>query len=386
VIMSASKGIAALCVQILVDRGELDLDAPVTAYWPEFGQAGKESTLVRHVMLHTAGVIGFPNQTELLRFDGEGWDDYDAIAAGFAASAPEWPPGSKHAYHAMSFGWLVGELVRRVSGRSLGTFFRDEVGEPLGLEAWLGTPDAELRRVAQVYKPSTGHLPSLIRKSYEASLTAAHDADSLPGKAFLGGHGTSGFDELERVFNNPRVLKAEFPAGGATANARALARMWAMFAQGGDLDGVRVLSEKSVAAFGEVVLNVPDLLMEDVPMPRMLAAKAAPVPRTLGYLGNGAMVGLGPRFGPNPDAFGVEGLGGQFAFCDPESRVAVGYVRSDLAVVDVLQVELTRALYSCARALGHQVHTPAPPSRLRAALQGTARAYLRRKVAVPAVR
>jgi CubicO group peptidase (beta-lactamase class C family) len=382
VIMSATKGMTALCAQILVDRGELDLDARVMDYWPEFGQAGKESTLVRHLMLHTAGVLGFPGQTDVLKFDGNGWDDYAAIAAGYAASAPEWVPGSKHAYHAMSFGWLVGELVRRVSGRSIGTFFREEVGAPLGLEAWLGTPTAELARVAHVYKPSTDHLPSFLRKSYEASIVAARDATSLPGKAFLGGDGTSGVEELERVFNNPLVLQAEFPAGGATANARALARLWAVSAQGGTLDGVRIVSEESVATFGRIALNEPDLLMADVPMPRMLASKAAPVPRTLGYLGNGPMAGLGWRFGPNPGAYGVEGLGGQFAFCDPDSRIAVGYVRSELAVVDVLQPALTNALYDCARALGHDVHTPAATPRVKAMVHSAAGAFLRRRVAV----
>jgi CubicO group peptidase (beta-lactamase class C family) len=380
VIMSATKGFAALCLQLLADRGELDVEARVTDYWPEFGQSGKEATLVRHVLTHTAGVLGFPGQTDVIRLDGSGWDDYDAIAAGFAAAAPEWEPGTRHGYHALSFGWLAGEIVRRVSGRSLGSYFHEEVARPLGLEAWIGTPEAELARVAHVYRAGTDHFPGFLRRAFEASVQVARDPSKLSGKAFLGNGTTNGVELMESLFNDPRVLRAEFPAGGGTANARALARLWAVHAGGGAVDGVRLLSEQSVARFGRVVLNQPDVLMAEVPMPRMLARKEAPVPRTLGYLGNGPMPGLGWRFGPNPAAYGVEGMGGQFGFCDPDGDVAVGYVRSDCAVVDVLQPALTSTLYACARRLGADVHVVPRPS-LGARATG---AFLRRRLAVPA--
>ncbi len=382
VIMSASKGLASLCIQVLEDRGQIDVNAPVARYWPEFAQAGKGATLVRHVLLHTAGVLGFDNQTDLLTFDGQGWDDYDAIAAGFAASTPEWEPGTRHAYHALSYGWLVGEIVRRVSGRSLGRFFADEIAGPLGLDVWIGTPPEELGRVARIHRPRTDYLPGFLRKRYQSSLEVARDPATLSGRAFLGNGRTNGVEQLEVLFNSPRVLAAEFPAGGATSTARALARLWAVSAAGGELDGVRVLSPESVRRWGRVETNDPDLLMAEIPVPRLLARAASGVPRTLGYLGNGPMPGLGHRFGPNPAAFGAEGLGGQYAFCDPDSNVAVGYVRSDLAVLDVLQPHLTKVLYECSRRLGNQVHTPAPTPRLRALTESTAGAYLRRRVAV----
>jgi CubicO group peptidase (beta-lactamase class C family) len=323
-------------------------------------------------------VLGFPGQTDLLSLDGDGWDDHEAISAGFAAAAPEWEPGTKHGYHALSFGWLAGELVRRVSGRSVGTYFRDEVSGPLGLEAWIGTPEEELGRVAFVHKQDTSRLPGFLRRTMDAAERISRDPSTMSGRAFLGGDGTSGIQELERIFNNAKVLRAEFPAGGATANARALARVWAMQAGDGELDGVRVLSPESVDAWATVASNTPDLLMSEIPLPRMMAGKDAAVPRTLGYLGNGAMPGLGHRFGPNPDAFGAEGMGGQFGFCDRRSRIAVGYVRSDLAVIDVLQPTLTNVLYECAARLGHDVH-PAPAPKLS---QKVAGAVLRRLVAV----
>jgi CubicO group peptidase (beta-lactamase class C family) len=382
VIMSATKALASLCVQLLEDRGQIDINAPVADYWPEFAQAGKGATLVRHVLLHTAGVLGFDNQTDLLKFDGTGWDDYAAISAGFAASKPEWEPGTRHGYHALSYGWLVGEIVRRVSGRSIGRFFADEVAGPLGLEVWIGTPPKELERVARVHRSRTDHLPGFLRKPYEASLVVARDPAKLSGRAFLGTGETNGVEQLELLFNSPLVLGAEFPAGGATSTARAMARLFAVSAAGGELDGVRLLSAESVRRWGKVETNDPDVLMAEIPMPRMLAKAAAGVPRTLGYLGNGPMPGLGHRFGPNPDAYGAEGLGGQFAFCDPDSSIAVGYVRSDLAVIDVLQPRLTNVLYECARRLGHRVHTPPPTPRLRGFVESAAGAYLRRKVGV----
>jgi len=174
------------------------------------------------------------------------------------------------------------------------------------------------------------------------------------------------------------VLRAEFPAGGATSTARALARLWALMANDGELDGVRLLSPASVEAWGRVATTTPDLLMAEVPLPRMMADKDAPVPRTLGYLGNGTMPGLGHRFGPHPDAFGVEGLGGQFAFCDRLNRIAVGYVRSDLALVDVLQPTLTPLVYRCAARLGKDVYVARAPGLTKR----VAGALLRRAVAV----
>ena len=132
VIMSSTKGMTTLCAHILEDRGELDLDAPVARYWPEFGQAGKSATTVRQLLSHQSGAIGVPGADELLSWDGRGWKDTEAIAAAIASGEPAWEPGTRHGYHGVTFGWLVGELVRRISGQSLGTFFEAEVAGPLG--------------------------------------------------------------------------------------------------------------------------------------------------------------------------------------------------------------------------------------------------------------
>ena len=383
VIMSATKGLAAMCVQVLADRGQFDIDAPVAQYWPEFAQNGKAGVLVRHVLLHTAGLFGFAGQTDVTRLDGSGWDDYEAISAGFAAAPLEWEPGTRHGYHALSVGWLLAEVVKRVSGRSLGTFFREEIAEPLGLETWIGTPASELHRAAHVHPTRTGHLPGFLRRTHDVMSAAARDPRTLTGKSFLGVGHRSALDDLEVIFNSPAVLAAEFPAGGATSTARGLARCWAMVADDGELDGVRVLSKESVAEWGSVVQNETDALTLELPVPRVASGMTkGRTPRTLGYIGNVALPGLPGRFGPNPEAYGAEGMGGQYGFCDRRSRIAVGFVRNDLAMVEVLQPQLTEMVYTCAKRLGHDVYVAPPVPRWKAALGH----QLRKRLAVPAAR
>ena len=162
-VMSVSKGFAALCVQVLVDRGLLDVDALVTDYWPEYGANGKQRTTVRHVLTHRAGVVGLPDSASLLGWDGSGWEDSDTIAVRLAAAVPAWEPGTAHGYHAVTFGWLVGELVRRVSGHTLGRIFRDEIADPLGLRTAIGVGPDRMADVALVHAAGLFHAPFLLR-------------------------------------------------------------------------------------------------------------------------------------------------------------------------------------------------------------------------------
>jgi CubicO group peptidase (beta-lactamase class C family) len=155
-------------------------------------------------------------------------------------------------------------------------------------------------------------------------------------------------------------------------------------AQGGELDGVRILSAATVDAWGQVVAREPDLMMTELNAPRLLAGLTkAPVPRTVGYLGNSPIPGIGGRFGPNLAAFGAEGLGGQYGYCDRQSNIAVGFVRNDLAVLDVLQSTLTNVVYDCAHRLGHDVFVTPTPPRPRRYVNRALGAYVRSHVAVP---
>jgi CubicO group peptidase (beta-lactamase class C family) len=332
VVMSSTKGMTTLCAHILEDRGELDLNAPVTRYWPEFGQAGKSATTVRQLLSHQSGAIAVPGADQLLAWDGRGWDDTEAIAAAVAAGEPAWEPGTRHGYHGVTFGWLVGELVRRISGQSLGMFFEAEVATPLGVACSIGTPAEELASVATVMefpiKPGTkGTLRSI-------------DPASKSGRAVLAGtHGSLFADEqgeprFAAFMNQPDVLAAEIGALGATATARALARTYMALA-----DGEELVSRESVERFRTEQVCGRDAVM------------GVPTRWAVGYtLESPPLVpGAPPMHGPNDGAFGHMGAGGQIGFADPSARVAVGFVRNHLEnqALPLMGASLVDVLYSC---------------------------------------
>jgi CubicO group peptidase (beta-lactamase class C family) len=334
VIMSSTKGMTTLCAHLLEDRGELGLDAPVVGYWPEFGCLGKSPTTVRQLLSHQSGAIGLPGSDELLSWDGRGWDDTVTLAAGVAAGAPAWEPGTRHGYHGVTFGWLVGELVRRVSGSSLGAFFDTEVARPLGVAGAIsiGTPATALGSVATV-------LEFPVRPGKESALRAI-DPESRSGRSVLAGARGSLFaDEVGRprfadFMNTPAVLQAEIGALDATATARALARVYAALATGEEL-----VSRASVERF-----RVEQVCGRD-------AVMAVPTRWAVGYsLEPPALVrGIPPMHGPNEGAFGHMGAGGQIGFADPVARVACGFVRNHLEyqALPLMGACLVDVLYSC---------------------------------------
>ncbi len=312
--MSSTKGMTTLCAHILEDRGELDLDAPVARYWPEFGQAGKSATTVRQLLSHQSGAIAVPGADELLGWDGRGWQDTEAIAAAIASGEPAWEPGTRHGYHGVTFGWLVGELVRRITGQSLGTFFEAEVAAPLGVACSIGTPASETASVATVME-----FP--LRPGARSALRAI-DPDSKSGRAVLAGaHGSLFADEhgeprFADFMNQPDVRAAEIGALGATATARALARIYMALADGEDL-----VSRASIERFRHRTgLRARRRHGRPHPMGcRLLAGAAGARPRR-----------TPPMHGPNDGAFGHMGAGGQIGFADPSARVGVGFVRNHL--------------------------------------------------------
>jgi CubicO group peptidase (beta-lactamase class C family) len=236
VLLSASKGLTTLAAQVLYDRGQLELDRFVADYWPEFGMNGKERVTVRHILTHSAGLVGLDSHTDLLAFDGSGFNQYDEIARRLAAARPDWEPGTRHGYHASTFGWLVGELVRRITGRSLGTYFHEEIAKPLGLDLHIGTRANDHARVAAVMSPPA---PDLSGPEVARSMAWLRDPHSLGGKAFFARDGGNILDHVAALMNSATMLEAELGAGNATGSARSLARMYAVHAMGGELEGVR---------------------------------------------------------------------------------------------------------------------------------------------------
>lgn len=339
--MSTTKGLAALCAQILSDRGELDIDAPVTRYWPEYGQAGKESTLVRHVLTHTAGLLCFTSPGALLDWEGNGWDDYDEIARRIAASPPTWEPGTRIGYHAFSIGWLLQELVRRITGDTIGAFFAREVAQALELDTYIGTPDAAQQRVADLVP---GAEPGVIARMLMRPVTREQNDPRTPlAQAGVLMHGSTFSDNLA-FFNLPRTRSAELPAAGASTNGRNLARVYAMLAEGGALDGHRIVSRESIDLFRTPAARGRTMVW---PQRGLLGLLPAPMMRyALGYEGDFGEAKKPWRFGPTAESFGHLGAGGQIGLADPERRVSVGFTRTQLADWKA-STALIGALYEC---------------------------------------
>jgi len=330
VIMSATKGLTTLCAQILADRQLLDIDAPVVEYWPEFGAAGKQATTVRQVLSHRSGALAVPDADSLLAWDGTGWAAGESIAAAIAAAPPAWEPGTRHGYHGITYGWLVGELVRRVSGKSLGTFFRTEVAEPIGAACDIGTPPSGLPSVATVIEWGPSSAP-------RAGVAA--DADTLAGRSVLAGrHGSLFTDErgtprFAEFINTPAVLEAEIGAINATATARDLARVYDAVL------GRSLVSEASTRAFATEQVCGPDAVMRVATRWAVGYTRESPMP----------IAGVPRQHGPNDDAFGHTGAGGQLAFADPVAGVACAFVRNHLErqSMPLMGAVLVDELYRC---------------------------------------
>lgn len=352
--MSATKGCAALCAQVLYDRGLLDVEAPVARYWPEYAQAGKERTTVRQVLDHTSGMLCFSDPASLLDWSGRGWGDYQEIARRIAASPPAWEPGTRIGYHAWSFGWLLQELVRRISGRTLGAFFAEEVAQPLGLDIFIGTPqDVQLRMAKVLDGPAVAPeeettASRLARRARDATFSLLFDKVlARPGSRMaqatlsMPAHG---LPDLAKFVNLPEMREPEIPAANGSGDARSLARMYAALARGGELDGKRLVSAESVELFRTQSSSGPSALAPDHWLPSVLRGR--PMRYALGYEGDFGETPTPWRFGPTPESFGHLGGGGQIGFADPVRKVSVGFVRNHIGDWSV-STRLVETLYAC---------------------------------------
>lgn len=306
-VFSVTKGLAALCAQMLYDRGLLDVTAPVTRYWPEFGVNGKEATTVAQLLNHTSGVLTVPRYWEEVGPDSSGLLDHDRMASLVAAAPPAWPPGSAFAYHAFTYGWMVGELVRRLDGRSLGRFFAEEVARPLGLDLFIGLPDDQAGRVLESEPPADAMDPVVFAGVAEDLL--AGGPTSLEAWSFASMFVPLGTVDVQQwlasFMNRPDTRRAELPAGNAIGDARSIALMYAALANGrGGLvspDAIDVFTEPHTVADG-----------------------------TATGMGLGYAV-YGPGFGGPATtwrAFGHSGAGGNLGLADPTRRLSYGYVKN----------------------------------------------------------
>nr|WP_163016952.1 serine hydrolase domain-containing protein [Streptomyces chartreusis] len=300
VVRSATKGVAAAVLLALWQRSRLDLDAPVAEYWPEFKARGKERVLVRHVLNHRAGlpVLDRPLTPQ------ESLDPLRGPEA-VAAQTPEWEPGTEHGYHALTYGWMLDGIVRRVTGKGTGEWIADEIAGPLGAELWLGLPAAEeaagrAGRVGRVEAPEPASGAVLKARPKRSVTDAYQDPDSLTRRAFAA---ITPFPDQ----NDPAYRASALPATNGIATADGLARVYAALI--GEVDGVRLLDTATVESARAEESSGPD---------RVLVVNTR---FGLGYMLHGT---ASPLLGPG--SFGHPGRGGALGFADPEAGIALGYV------------------------------------------------------------
>ncbi|MFD3563201.1 serine hydrolase domain-containing protein [Streptomyces sp. NPDC058686] len=316
-VWSTTKGPTALCAHILVDRGLLDLDAPVASYWPEFAAAGKEGVLVRHLLSHRAGLAGLrePHSLEQLF-------DWELTTSRLAAQEPWWEPGSVSGYHALTYGFLVGEVVRRVSGLLPGAFLEREVTGPLGIDFTIGLPEKEAGRAAELVHP----------RAQATSEQAAIFAQLAPAALAALTNPIAGAAEA----NTAAWRAAEIPAANGHGTARAVAALYAIVAGRGRSGDQRILSPEGAERIREGQGSCRDLVLG--------AGFTHETELGLGLW----LSGPNGSYGPNPRAVGHDGFGGSFGSSDPESGVSMGYVMNRMGphiADDPRKMALMRALY-----------------------------------------
>ncbi|MFG2352395.1 serine hydrolase domain-containing protein [Streptomyces sp. NPDC048521] len=317
-VWSTTKGPVALCAHILADRGLLDLDAPVARYWPEFAACGKERVLVRHLLSHRAGLSGLREPHSL-----DDLYDWELTTARLAATEPWWEPGTRSGYHALTYGFLVGEVVRRVSGLRPGAFLEREVTGPLGIDFTIGLPVKESHRAAElVHTPaaSTGEQAASSRQLAPVALAAL--ANPVVGAAEA---------------NSPGWRAAEIPAANGHGTARAVAALYGVFAGRGSHGGRRILSPQAAERVREGQGSCRDLVLG--------AGFDGETEVALGLWLSGAQ----GSYGPNARAFGHDGFGGSCGLADPEAGVSLGYVMNRMGpriADDPRKTALVEAVYS----------------------------------------
>lgn len=296
IVFSCTKGLMSILAAQLVEAGDLDYDAPVSRYWPEFAAAGKAEVRVRHLLNHQAGL-----SAPRVDFTIRDILDWDRMVGSLAAQEPLWPPGTGYAYHALTHGWLVGELLRRATGRRVSELFAANIAGPLRAAAWIGLPEAEWPRMSHIVVGS-----NLAAQVEAAVATQDH---WLSRAMTLGGALPATLVEPQGGFNDPRLWAAEIPGAGGVASAHALAQIWS--ATVWPTGGVRLLRPQTVVRMtaeqtsGAPVFEVPP------PWPRW---------------GMGVQLNSEARRFLTADGFGHDGAGGQVAFAEPGLGLGFAYV------------------------------------------------------------
>jgi CubicO group peptidase (beta-lactamase class C family) len=297
---SVGKAISAICALRLVDAGRLDLDAPVARYWPEFAQAHKEQLPVRYLLTHQAALPAIARP-----LPSGAWGQWDAITEALAAQAPWWAPGAGHGYHVNTQGFLIGEVVRRITGKTFGSYLRESLAGPAGIDFFVGFGPELDARCADVLPARPSPESDELRRQLAVDLSALRGLASMRVSAYRNPADFSGTG----VVNTRAWRAAEVPSTNGHGTARGVARLYSALAGDGRLDGFRVLSPEMIARASEQQVYGDDIMLE------------RPTRFGLGF----QLTMAERRLGPSSRAFGHFGAGGSLGFADPEARVAFGY-------------------------------------------------------------
>lgn len=297
---SATKGLGSACLLHVLQEHRIALDRPVAKFWPEFAENGKAAVTLAQLMSHQAGLAALDQPVDVT--------DYDAVVRALAAQKPLWPPGTAHGYHARTFGFLLDELVRRIDGRTIGRYWREVFAEPLALDIWIGLPNEENERVATIFAAKAGKAPAPAA-FYKALATPG----SLERKVFTSPRGLHAVSAM----NLPENRALSLVSLGGIGSASALAKFYALLANGGELEGRRYFSEATLAQMTTTL---------DAGRDRVFGI---PTAFSAGFMKDPP--GAAPRsFGPSPTAFGHPGAGGSHALADPENKLAFAYVMNQM--------------------------------------------------------
>jgi len=299
-IWSATKGIASACLLHVLQEHRIDLGKSVAEFWPEFAQSGKEKITLAQLLSHQAGLCALDQRVELR--------DYNAVIQALESQKPLWPPGSAHGYHARTFGFLLDELVRRITGKTLSEYWRRAFAEPLGLDLWIGLPEKENSRVATIYAAKSGNPPE--PKQFYVDLVTP---GTLARKTFTSPYGLHSISGM----NAPAVRAEPIVSFGGIGSASALAKFYSMLASGGKLSGQTFFSSETMAWMTTMLVDGPDRVFQ---IPTAFSSGFMKDPRSAARR----------LFGPSPTAFGHPGAGGATAFADPANRLAFAYTMNQM--------------------------------------------------------
>ena len=299
-VWSATKGLGSACVLHVLQENKIDLDWRVIEFWPEFAHAGKENITIAQLLSHQAGLAALDRPVDVL--------DYTSVIHALEEQAPLWPPGTAHGYHARTFGFLLDEIVQRIARKTLSAYRREFFGEPLQLDLWIGLPESENARVATMYAAKGGK-PAEPKQFYVDLATKG----TLARKVFTsprGLHSVSGM-------NDPAVRAQSFVSFGGIGSAHSLAKFYAMLANGGELDGRRFFSTKTLSWMATTLVDGVDRVFQ---IPTAFSAG----------LMKDAKGAKRRIFGKSGSSFGHPGAGGSHAFADPENSISFAYVMNQM--------------------------------------------------------